>query len=365
MTPRFSVSDFLAIVNQSLEVSFGSIEIEGEVVNFKINQRKWVFFDLKDSEGNVNCFMSVYGLRTPLEDGMKVVVRAVPKVTKWGKFSLTVQSYQPSGEGSLQRSFNLLKSKLEREGLFASERKRTLPEAPSHIGVISSTQAAGYTDFLKIIGERWGGLKIEVAHVQVQGYAAADQMIRAIDYFNEMAEPPEVLVLIRGGGSSDDLAAFNDEPLVRAIAASRVPTLVGVGHEVDETLSDLAADVRASTPSNAAQIIVPDRREVIERLKLQLSGASARVMREAAEAISRAQAAPSEGLVAWRTQLAATMSQLQTRQAMIAEYDPEAVLRRGYALVRGGDTVGDIVEITTINAQMKARIETYERRDDN
>lgn len=145
--------------------------------------------------------------------------------------------------------------------MFAPERKRSLPEIPAHIAVISSTQAAGYADFVKILNERWGGLKVDVAHVQVQGTVAPDQIIRAINYFGEEEVLPEVLVIIRGGGSADDLAAFNDEPLVRAIAGSRIPTIVGVGHEVDVTLADMVADVRAATPSNAAQIVVPDKRE--------------------------------------------------------------------------------------------------------
>ena len=192
---------------------------------------------------------------------MKVIVRATPKVTAWGKFSLTIQTIRPSGEGSLKKSFDLLKAKLEKEGLFAQERKRTLPKLPTHIGVISSTQAAGYTDFITILNNRWGGLKVDVAHVQVQGLTAPEQIIRAIRHFNEQKNVPEVLVIVRGGGSADDLAAFNDEPLVREIAASRIPTLVGVGHEVDVTLADMAADVRAATPSDAARLVVPDRRE--------------------------------------------------------------------------------------------------------
>src|SRR5690606_9434789 len=131
------------------------------------------------------------------------------------------------------------------------------------IGVITSTQAAGYVDFITILGERWGGIEILVANTQVQGAGAATQIIRAIEFFNQTSEPPEVLVIVRGGGSADDLSVFNDEPLVRAIAGSRVPTLVGVGHEVDVTLADLVADVRAATPSNAAQILVPDKQEII------------------------------------------------------------------------------------------------------
>ena len=153
-----TVSELRDFVNQTLSYAYPSVVVEGEITGFKINQDKWVFFDIKDASGSLGCFMSLFNLRVPIEDGMKVVIRAAPKVTPWGKFSLTVQSIRPSGEGSLKKSFELLKAKLEKEGLFAPERKRVLPEMPSHIAVISSTQAAGYADFIKILNERWGGV---------------------------------------------------------------------------------------------------------------------------------------------------------------------------------------------------------------
>ncbi len=199
-------------------MAYPTVLVEGEVSSFKVNQNKYVFFDLKDDNGTVGCFMTIWQLRMPIEDGMKVVVTASPKITPWGKFSLTVQHIKPSGEGSLKKSFELLKARLQKEGLFAPERKRMLPEIPQRVAVVTSTQAAGYGDFIKILDARWGGLDISVAHTQVQGDVAPDQMIRAIRHFNEQAEPAEVLVIIRGGGSADDLSAFNDEKLVREIA---------------------------------------------------------------------------------------------------------------------------------------------------
>ena len=155
--PTFRVSDFLAVVNQSLDVAFGVVEVEGEVSSFNVNHQKYVFFDLKDATGSVSCFMTVWQLRTPIEDGMKVVVRAAPKVTNRGKFSLTVSDIRPIGEGSLKKSFELLRAKLEKEGLFDDARKRPLPTLPSRVAVISSTDAAGYADFMKIAEERFGG----------------------------------------------------------------------------------------------------------------------------------------------------------------------------------------------------------------
>ena len=275
--PIFSVSDFVAVVNQTLDFAYPMVEVEGEVSEFKVNQGKFVFFNIKDAGSSVGCFMTVWQMRVPIEDGMKVIVSATLNITKWGKFSLTIKAIRPSGEGALKKSFELLKAKLDGEGLFAVERKRQLPRIPQHIAVISSVQAAGYADFIKILGDRWGGVKIDVAHTLVQGADAPDQIIQAIKYFNQLEVLPEVLVIVRGGGSADDLAAFNDELLVGEIASSRIPTLIGVGHEVDESLADMVADVRAATPSNAAQILVPDKNEIIREAKNQINSLLPRI----------------------------------------------------------------------------------------
>ena len=344
---QLSVSEFIALTNQVLDGAYPAVEIEGEVASFKVNQGKYIFFDLKDAESSVGCFMMVFALRVPLEDGMKVVVRAVPKLTKWGKFSLTVQAVRPSGEGSLKKSFELLKAKLDKEGLFAPERKRALPSLPQHIAVVSSTQAAGYADFMKIVDARWGGMQIDVAHVQVQGEGAPDQMIRALEYINQQEVLPEVIVLIRGGGSADDLAAFNDEPLVRAVAGSRVPVLAGIGHEVDESLVDLAADVRASTPSNAAELLVPDKREIAERTHARLR----QVITRTAHAVSMAEYEKDQKIERMLVRMSEAGELAEERlgrtQAVLAAYDPRAVLARGYAILRGEIAPGKLVQAET------------------
>ncbi len=339
---RLTVSDFIALTNQTLEYAYPSIEVEGEVAGFKINQGKFVFFDLKDTTGSVGCFMMVFQLRLPIEDGMKVVVTATPKLTNWGKFSLTVRAIRPSGEGSIKKSFEILKAKLDSEGLFAAERKRSLPAVPRYVGVITSTQAAGYADFVKILNDRWGGLKVDVAHVQVQGEVAPDQMIRAISYFNQLEQLPEVLVIIRGGGSADDLAAFNDEPLVRAIAASRIPTLVGVGHEVDESLADLAADVRSVRYKVGS--LLP---RLLQAVDVRRVGVKAR-LEFALGSIDR--------------QVSQTDERFLRLRQVLAQLDPSVVLKRGYALLRGQQAVGQTLEIETFKAVMKAKVETYDAK---
>jgi exodeoxyribonuclease VII large subunit len=215
---------------------------------------------------------------------------------------------------------------------------------------------------VKILNDRWGGLKVDVAAVTVQGVDAPDQIIRALNYFNTQEELPEVVVIVRGGGSADDLAAFNDEQLVRAIASSRVPTLTGIGHEVDISLSDLAADVRAATPSNAAQIIVPDKQEIIrssrqrvqslvphvlnvlERLRQQMEGQ----IESAADRVE-------QKLDRQRTHL------VQTKR-LLTELDPQRVLERGYALVRGKLAVGESIDIELAKAIIKAKVETYDEK---
>ena len=365
MTPRFSVSDFLAVVNQSLEMAFGAVEIEGEVASFKVNHQKYVFFDLKDIDGAVGCFMTVWQLRTPIEDGMKVVVRAVPKVTNWGKFSLTVQEVHPLGEGNLRRSQELLKQKLDKEGLFDESRKRSLPARPTRVAVISSTQAAGYADFMKISAERWGGVKFQVANVMVQGDKAPDQIIKALDFFEQLLDLPEVIVLTRGGGSADDLATFNDEHLVRKIASCRVPVLTGIGHEIDESLADLAADVRAATPSNAAELLFSDKQEEIRSIHARLGGVSHTVEKEIRDRLSAIHLGENGAIDIWRRHVEDALASVLSRSRLIGEYDPDVVFRRGYALVEGEKVINSVVTITTVNEIMKARIEEYEKRHDN
>jgi exodeoxyribonuclease VII large subunit len=358
----YSVTDFQAVCNQILDSAFSGVVIEGEVASFKVNQNKFIFFDLKDDESSIGCFMMAFALRFPLEDGMKVRIRAIPKLTKWGKFSLTVQSVMPVGEGSIKKSLELLKKKLTAEGLFAPERKRRLPEEIEKIGVISSTQAAGYADFCKIMNERWGGLSVTVAHTQVQGAVAADQIIRALQYFNERSEV-QVIALIRGGGSADDLAVFNDEKLVRAIAASKIPVITGIGHEIDTSLCDLAADVVASTPSNAAQMLTRDRKEVVAALRGDVGRINNLLntkiddfAKETRELVADAKREIVVKIATFEQEIAGIVKVLD-------QLNPEKVLARGYALMSGKIEVGSVVNITTLKNEIKAEIKEVAKRN--
>lgn len=353
---RLSVGDFIALTNQTLEYAYPSIEVEGEVASFKVNQGKFVFFDLKDDTGSVGCFMTLWQLRTPIQDGMKVIVVASPKLTPWGKFSLTVRLVRPSGEGNLKKSFDLLRQKLEKEGLFAEDRKRSLPLLPQRIGVISSTQAAGYTDFIKILNDRWGGMDVSVAHVQVQGSDAPDQMIRALRYFNSQEDLPEVIVMVRGGGSADDLSAFNDEQLVREIAVSRVPTLLGIGHEVDVSLADMVADVRAATPSNAAHLLVPDRKEVSRTVHGQVRSILPKLEHGIAMRRTEVRRRIQQGLQSFERQYMRRQEGVDALRRVLQELDPRRVLERGYAIIRGEAVIGDTIEIEKKDTILQAEV---------
>ena len=360
--PIFSVSDFIAVFNQTIEYAYPSVEIEGEVSSFKVNQEKFIFFDIKDKTGSIGCFMTVWQMRIPIEDGMKVIVSAVPKLTQWGKFSLTIKSVRPSGEGAIKKSFELLKQKLENEGLFAPERKRQLPIIPEHIAVISSIQAAGYADFIKILSDRWGGIKVDVAHVQVQGASAPDQIIKAINYFNQQEQLPEVIVIIRGGGSADDLSAFNDEPLARAIAGSRIPTLVGVGHEIDESLADLVADVRASTPSNAAQILVPDRAEIIRAVHTQVKSLLPRVLQAIGQQKQAISTILINALERIETSVDNNINKLGSLKNVLIQLNPNTILARGYAMIRGEAKIGAMVYVETYKTIIEAEVKDVRKK---
>lgn len=382
---QFTPTEFINVVNQTLDYAYSSVLLTGEVGSFKVNQGKWVFFDLKDDESSVPCFMTLWNLRMPLEDGMKVVVRGVPKVTKWGKFSFTVNAVKPVGEGSLKKAYEMLKKKLTKEGLFDPAKKRKIPEDISRLGVISSTQAAGYADFIKILNARWGGMKVQVAHTQVQGLDAPDQIIRALKYFNERSEV-EAIAILRGGGSADDLAAFNDEELVRAVAASKIPVITGIGHEVDESLCDLAADVRASTPSNAAEMLTRDRVEEKSKLTRTMRAARQSILqeierarannRETVERVSRSLKAKfiEPMLAANREKIERALKEisrkyhelendLRHKMKLLEVLNPEKVLSQGYAILSGKISPGEMIDITTHDKEIKAEVkELHERK---
>ncbi len=346
-----TVSEFNSLLNQTLTFAYPEVVVEGEVSSFKINQSKWIFFDLKDEHNLVGCFMTIYQLKTELEDGMLIRVKATPQLTKWGKFSLTVKEVELAGEGSVKRAFEMLKSKFEKEGLFLEDRKRELPLYPQRVGLVTSNQAAAFNDFITILEDRWSGLDVEHIQVQVQGPSAPDQISKAIEHMN-MFGSYDVLVVIRGGGSAEDLQAFNSEEVVRAIYASNIPTLVAIGHEDDITLSELAADVRGATPTDAARRLVPDKNEFLEKIGAiqlrnfnMLEGISAKGRSvldsfyysiEARINNMRHTAADSHtrSINSIDRHMQAVLSVIQLQRKLLKSLDPSAILSRGYSITR-------------------------------
>lgn len=363
-----SVSDFVDLLNETYEFAFPSIVITGELANLRVSKNKWVYFDLKDETASLKFFATVYNLPGPLEDGMLLNVRGAPHMHERFGFSVNVQTIQPVGEGSIRRAAELLAAKLKAEGLFDLARKRPLPYPPRRIGLITSAQSAAYADFVKILGARWGGMQIDLVDIQVQGNIAPAQIAAAIDRFNVVARPPEVLVLIRGGGSADDLAAFSTEQVTRAVAASRVPTLVAIGHEVDVSLAELAADRRASTPSNAAELLVPDKRVVLETL----AEAAESMYDLVQDSIFNEQNALQETVATLHVAAHELVSQrrdgLRQTKQLLQALSPDAALKRGYAVIRDsrGVTIGhpdstlpqqgDIVDIQLLAARLQAEV---------
>jgi exodeoxyribonuclease VII large subunit len=331
-----SPSEFVALLNQTLEAAYPLVIIEGELSEFRVSKSRWVYFNLKDDQSSVKFFGTVYNLPGPLEDGLNVQVIGSPRLHPRFGFSVNIQSITPVGEGSIKKAADLLHAKLEAEGLFAPERKRPLPLVPQTIGLITAAGSAGYSDFIKILNERWGGVQISLADVYVQGQQAPPQIVRAIEYFNELPVLPEVLVITRGGGSLEDLASFNDERVIRAVAASRIPTLVAVGHEVDISLAELAADQRASTPSNAAQLAVPSRQEALTELRSvqRLLTDSLRQQVTDSQKIARQNREYLTSQV--NLLLKDTANFISQARKLVRVFNPATALKRGYAIVSRG-----------------------------
>lgn len=337
---KITVSEFVALVNQSLEYAYPMVQVEGEVAEFRISKNRWVYFNLIDEHSSVRMFGTVYQLKHPIEDGMKVIIKGSPRLHNKYGFSINISSINPSGEGSIKLAFELLRKKLVAEGLFLESRKRSIPAIPERIGLITSSQAAAYGDFMKIVNQRWAGLQIDLYDVQVQGEAAPAQIVRAIQYFSEISNSPDVVVITRGGGSSEDLMAFSDESVVRAVAASRVPVVVGVGHEVDISLADLAADIRATTPTNAAQIITPDKAAFVMDIDRKIDMMSETLTREAQLKIDSTFKEIDNIFSRKVEQLASSISLYSKNLSLV---NPVSVLSRGYSLAidSGGAVVKD------------------------
>jgi exodeoxyribonuclease VII large subunit len=281
----WKVSELTAQICDLLEGNFRDVWVEGEVSNYRPAQSGHLYFTLKDAQAQIRCVCfrdQLRGLKFRPEDGLHVMVRgSVGVYEARGEYQVYVSYMEPKGAGALQLAFEQLKKKLQEEGLFDESRKKSLPVLPRCIGVISSPTGAAIRDILRVLKRRFANVHVQLYPVKVQGDGAATEIVHALRYFDRV-KFADVLIVARGGGSLEDLWAFNEEIVARAMASSAIPVITGIGHQTDFTIADFVADLRAPTPSAAAEIVVRSRQEferhitehqrhLVERMRFLLS----------------------------------------------------------------------------------------------
>ncbi|GHU87888.1 hypothetical protein FACS1894202_02980 [Clostridia bacterium] len=332
--------------------ALSAISVRGEASNYRVYPSGHHYFTLKDADSVLKCVMfrgDSSGLKFKPADGMKLVASGrVGVFPRDGQYQLYCKNLAPDGVGSLAIAFEQLKAKLEAEGLFDPRRKKKLPAFPETIGLITSPAGAAVRDMLRILGARWPLADVKILPVRVQGDEAPPEIIGAIEYANRH-KLADVLIVGRGGGSIEDLWAFNDENVARAIAASEIPIVSAVGHEPDVTIADYAADLRAATPSNAAELAVPDQND----WRIRLDTAQSRMATHVNRIIANARRLTSSERL---TRAAFTLLELRKRSlagaaGKLDALSPLKVLSRGYAVV-GAKSVTDFSVGGDINLRM-------------
>ncbi len=266
MQKVLTVSEITKQVKQVVEENFTGVKIIGEISNFKAHVSGHWYFTLKDGDSAINCTMwrgvNNYVFFTP-QNGMKVILSG--RITVYpprGSYQFDARSMQPAGVGELQKAFEELKRKLQNEGLFEEEIKKNIPEFPNTIGVVTGSDTAAFKDILSVASRRYPLLKIIIAPTKVQGDGAAEEIVNSIKVLNKRKDI-DTIIVSRGGGSLEDLWAFNEEIVARAICKSKIPVISGVGHEIDFTITDFVSDLRAPTPSAAMELATPNKNEIL------------------------------------------------------------------------------------------------------
>ena len=394
--PPISVADLVRAVRSTLQESFGLVRVTGEISNFRRPASGHCYFTLKDPDAQVRCVLfrsDAARLAFALQDGMQVVVSGqIDVYAARGDLQLRAVSVQSAGEGALQKAFERLKGRLQAEGLFDPAKKKPIPSFPRCIGIITSRTGAALHDMVTVTARRYPVVEVVVVPVAIQGSEAAGQIADAIRCLNELpAEDPnrpDVLIVGRGGGSVEDLWSFNEEAVARAIFASDIPTVSAVGHETDFSIADFVADVRAATPSIAAEIAVPDRSALVRRMAHAIAGAESRTRALIVEDRrrlrhllgSRGFAEPRQRIeqlhqraddlvermtVIQRHRLATAQARIRALGQQMSVLDPRRTLERGYVrverdgapVVRGNDLAeGDDVQIHFADTARGARI---------
>lgn len=352
-----SVSTLVSCLQELVEDNFVEVLVQGELSNVSKPPSGHYYFTLKDRKSQLRCAMfrsHVRALPFAPQDGMAVICRGrVSVYPQRGDLQLIVDRIEPEGVGRLQLAFEQLKEKLQQEGLFAEELKKELPAFPGTVGVVTSATGAALQDILNILRRRSAGLQVLLRAVPVQGEGAAAEIARAINELNREGSS-DVLIVGRGGGSREDLWAFNEEIVARAIHASHIPVISAVGHEIDFSISDLVADLRAPTPSAAAELVVRNRLELerhLDQLSLRLADRmkyQLQLLRSRVEGLEKRLKAPHEQLrlqkmelQQWEGRLHAAMAGISDRNrqklallsSRLDALSPLRVLARGYAIV--------------------------------
>lgn len=289
----YSVSELNNEIRLVMEDTWPDVWLEGEVSNFRAYPSGHWYFTLKDADGQISAVMFAganKSIRFGIENGVKIILRGrVSAYPKRGEYQFIAQSAEPSGIGALQLAFEQLKTRLEKEGLFSQTRKKPIPILPQRIGVITSPTGAAIRDIIAVISRRFANVSLLLYPVRVQGDEAKYDIVAAIEYFNRHLPDTDVLLVGRGGGSYEDLWAFNEEIVARAIAGSRIPVISCVGHEIDFTIADFVADLRAPTPSAAAELVVRTKaefRDKIDALDQRMQGSVRRRIEQYSHAVT-------------------------------------------------------------------------------
>lgn len=382
---KVTVSQLTREIKILLESSLPTVWVEGEISNFKHHSSGHMYFSLKDENAQIPCVMwrsRNRGLYFTPQDGMKVLARgAVTVYEKRGAYQLDIQQMQPAGVGELQLAFEQLKEKLKTEGLFEAEHKQEIPNFPERIGLVTSPTGAAIQDMLHVLGRRFPAAEIIIRPAKVQGEGSAADVATAIDEFNEFGEV-DLLIVGRGGGSIEDLWAFNEEIVARAIFKSKIPVISAVGHEVDFCISDFVADMRAPTPSAAAELAVPDAAELnlklnnlIERIYWQMTDkveshreklkhlTQSYGFRRPIDLIQQYHQRVDELLASLKKSIQYRMKldqeRLKTLDKNLAALNPTAILARGYSICYHSETNEIIKDVARLKSEDEVKIQFH------
>lgn len=375
----YTVTELTRYLRVVLEDTFPQVWVEGEVSNYTKHTSGHIYFSLKDEESLLNCvlFKNVnQGLKFKIEDGLRAICFGrISVYEKRGQYQLYVDKIEPKGLGALQLAFEQLKERLRKEGLFDEAHKRPIPYLPYKIGIVTSPTGAAINDILRVTRDRFQNIDLIINPVRVQGKGAELEIAKAIEELNRFNDI-DVIIVGRGGGSLEDLWAFNEEIVARAIYNSRIPIISAVGHEVDWTIADFVADLRAPTPTAAAQRVIPEKEDLEERIKDALS----RLKRQPMNIVQQYQQRLDDLIKGLKMQLGhiveISAERLKSNLGKLQSLGPYAVLERGYTIttrlpdgsvIKDANNVksGDRIKTRLRRGSLISRIERIEGGDRN